>query len=175
MYINDAYQLFSIVKSTEKIKGDIAEIGVYKGGSAKIICEAKGNKKLHLFDTFEGLPEVDINKDEKYLHKGDFKGSVEEVQDTLKDYENVFIYKGLFSKTSEQIKDKRFSLVNIDVDLYKSVLDCLDFFYPRMNKGGIILSHDYRLKGGKMAIDKFFLDKPEPIIEADLQCLVVKI
>ena len=40
------------VKATRKLSGDIAEVGVYRGGSAMIICEAKGNKKLHLFDTF---------------------------------------------------------------------------------------------------------------------------
>jgi len=37
--------------------GDIAEVGVYQGGSAKLICEARNeNKVLYLFDTFEGLP-----------------------------------------------------------------------------------------------------------------------
>ncbi len=46
---------------TEKIKGELAEVGVYKGGSAKLICEAKGNSILHLFDTFEGLPNVGEN------------------------------------------------------------------------------------------------------------------
>src|SRR3990172_12696850 len=42
--INEAYQIFMAVKNTGKIKGDIAEVGVFRGGSAKIICEAKENK-----------------------------------------------------------------------------------------------------------------------------------
>jgi hypothetical protein len=52
----EAFQIFRAVKQTSKINGDIAEVGVYRGGSSKLICEAKGNKRLHLFDTFEGLP-----------------------------------------------------------------------------------------------------------------------
>ena len=55
----EAYYIFMAVKRTQKVPGDIAEVGVYKGGSAKIICSAKGDKSLHLFDTFEGLPKVD--------------------------------------------------------------------------------------------------------------------
>jgi len=60
---NEAYQIYISVKRTEKIKGDIAEVGVYKGGSAKLICESKGKKNLYLFDTFEGLPELCENHD----------------------------------------------------------------------------------------------------------------
>ena len=51
LQINEAYQLFMVIQRTKKIKGDIAEVGVYKGGSAKIICEAKGNKALYLFNS----------------------------------------------------------------------------------------------------------------------------
>ena len=55
---NEAYQIFMVVKRTAKIEGDIAEVGVYKGGTAKLICEAKGNRVLHLFDTFTGIPNI---------------------------------------------------------------------------------------------------------------------
>ena len=67
--------------------------------------------------------------------------------------------------------------VHLDVDLYKSTLDCLKFFYPRVNKGGIIISHDYpSVNGVKKAFDEFFKDKPEPIIRVSYnQCLIVKI
>ena len=55
----EAYYIYMAVKRTQKVPGDIAEVGVYKGGSAKMICSAKGDKHLHLFDTFEGLPKVE--------------------------------------------------------------------------------------------------------------------
>jgi hypothetical protein len=62
------------------------------------------------------------------------------------------------------------------VDLYKTTLDALEFFYPRMNPGGVIMSHDYIRCGVKKAFDEFFKDKPEPIIQLiDSQSLIVKI
>lgn len=58
---------------------------------------------------------------------------------------------------------------------FQSILDCLEFFYPRMSHGGIILSHDYTFKGVKRAFDEFFKDKPEVVIKLfGSQCMVVK-
>ena len=54
----DAYLIYSTAKTQEKLDGDMAEVGVFQGGSAKLICEAKGERKFYLFDTFEGLPDV---------------------------------------------------------------------------------------------------------------------
>jgi len=52
----EAYQLFAAVQSTKKIKGDIVEVGVYRGGSAKLICEAKGDKLLHFIRHLAAKP-----------------------------------------------------------------------------------------------------------------------
>jgi len=95
----------------------------------------------------------------------------------LGDYSNVYFYKGLFPVTAKHVKDKKFSFANFDVDTYESTLDCLKFFYKKMNKGGIIMSHDYiTIPGVTKAFDEFFKDKPEPIIEMyGSQCLIVKV
>lgn len=172
---DEAYQILMLVEKTRKIKGDIVEVGVYKGGSAKLISEMKGQKNLYLFDTFEGLPEV-RKIDNKAFYKGHFKSSFDSVKDSLKDYKNVYIFKGRFPETSGPIKKKSFSFVHLDVDIYESTVNCLKFFYPRMSKGGVILSHDYLSAAGvKKAFDDFFRDKPEAIIEmAGTQCLIVK-
>lgn len=177
---NEAYQIFMAAERTGKIKGDIAEVGVYKGGSSKLICAAKKDKALHLFDTFEGIPEVsEIDKkvDNTRFFKGQFNAQFEEVKRYLSEFKNVYFYKGLFPETAKPIKNKKFSFVNLDVDTHKSTKQCLEFFYPRMSRGGIILSHDYiSAEGVKKAFDDFFKDKPEPIIEmSGLQCLVVKL
>lgn len=174
---NEAYQIFMSVKNTEKIKGDIAEVGVYKGGTAEIIARAKGNKKLHLFDTFEGLPKGTKYDDEEDLYKGRFRTVFQEVKNSLKNEKKIYFYQGLFPSTAKPIEKSRFSFVHLDVDLYNSTLDSLKFFYPRMSKGGIILSHDYaNLPGVSKAFDEFFAQKPEPIIEmSSSQCLIVKV
>jgi hypothetical protein len=175
-----AQQLFMAVKKSGRVIGDLAEVGVYKGGSAKLICEAmqergENSSNLYLFDTFEGLKNV-REIDRAHMYNGQFESRFEEVSNYLKGYERVFIYKGLFPATGEPIKNRRFSFVNFDVDTYESTAACIQFFYPRMNPGGIIMSHDYAtLPGVKKAIDDFFADKPELIIEmARTQCLVVK-
>ena len=174
---NEAYQVFVAARGTRKIDGDVAEVGVYQGGSAKLICEAKGDRPLHLFDTFEGLPDLCEVDDPKQFHKGEFLVSLEFVKDYLKEYPNVHFYKGLFPSTAEPVKSKKFSFVHLDVDLYESTLNCIEFFYPRMSSGGIIISHDYISSVGvREAFDAFFGDKPEPVIELPgSQCMVVKV
>ncbi len=173
----EAYHIFMAVKCTQKIPGDIAEVGVYKGGSAKIICSAKGDKHLHLFDTFEGLPKVEDIDMVWPFYEGKFAASYDSVREYLKDGDNVFFYKGIFPQTSDPVKDKVFSFVNLDVDCYESTKQCLEFFYSRMSSGGILLSHDYiTAPGVKKAFDDFFLGRPEPVLEtAGSQCIVVKV
>lgn len=173
----EAYQIFITTQKTGKLNGDIAEVGVCSGSSAKLICEAKGNKILHLFDTFEGLPSPGGYDDTAMYSKGYYAWALEKVKTYLAGYSNVCFYKGLFPDTGKYVSDKVFSFVHLDVDIYQSTVDCLEFFYPRMNKGGIILSHDYQISCGvKKAFDDFFIDKQEIIIElSGSQCLVVKI
>lgn len=170
---DEMYQIYSLTKRTSKIKGDITEVGVYKGSSAKMISLLKGNRTLHLFDTFEGLPGASI---EKHYEKGDWYASFEEVKKNLRGEENIHFYKGIFPDTSEPIKNKKFSFIHLDVDLYKSTIDCLKFFYPRMSKGGIIISHDYPNSiGVTKAFEEFFKDKVEIPIEITTgQVLIVK-
>lgn len=173
----DACYIYALVKKTEKIQGDIAEIGVYRGGSAKIICEIT-KKPVHLFDTFEGLPTLSEHDDMEYVHKGELSASLESVKSYLKNYQNIYFYKGLFPATAEPIKNKIFSFVHLDVDIYESTLNCLKFFYPRMSRGGVMISHDYPYsKGVKQAFDEFFADKPEIVVElfGASQCLIVKL
>lgn len=169
----EAYQVHMAVKATAKISGDIAEVGVYQGGSAMLICEAKGEKHLHLFDTFEGIPS--IQKIDKF-REGQFASQLDDTQNYLKDEMNVHFYKGIFPDTAGPIEGNYFSFVHLDVDTYESTKGCIEFFYPRMNKGGVIISHDYiPAKGVRKAFDEFFADKPEPIIEmSGTQCLIVK-
>jgi hypothetical protein len=173
---DEAYQIFMAVVRTKKVDGDIAEVGVYRGASAKLICEAKGDKALHLFDTFEGLPDLSKIDDPKMFHRGQFLSTFEDVKNYLKEYPNVHFYKGLFPSSAEPVEGKMFSFVNLDVDLYESTLSCLKFFYPRMNKGGVIMSHDYMSAPGVgKAFDDFFEDKQETIIVlSGSQCLIVK-
>jgi hypothetical protein len=65
--------------------------------------------------------------------------------------------------------------VHLDADLYRSALDSLNFFCPRLVDEGIILSDDYHADGVKRAFDEFFKDKQKSVIElAGSQCIVIR-
>jgi len=86
----ESFCIAMAVKQTKKIKGDLAEGGVYVGGAARVICEAKGNRTLRLFDTFEGHPKV--NKKIDICHyKRQFKASLEDTKNYLKIYTKTLI------------------------------------------------------------------------------------
>ncbi len=164
----EMWNIYYRVKNTAMLPGDIAELGVFSGGSAKLICEIKGRRSLHLFDTFSGLPpnEFSINK----INRGEIRGgSLSEVKDYLAKYDNIFFYEGIFPDSVVELgkKSLRFSFVHLDADIYESTLDGLKFFYPLMVKNGVILIHDYYnryLPGAKKAVSEFLKDKPEEII-----------
>lgn len=177
-YPSEAFLLYSIAYSQSRLDGEMAEVGVYQGGFAKLICEIKGKKKLHLFDTFAGLISVsdkDTHFGIKFWENNMCSDTSEEnVRSYLSKYDNVFIHKGTFPGTSEPVKDCKFSFVHLDVDLYQSTLDCLKFFYPRLVKGGVILTHDYHTNGVKTAFNEYFQNKQIPIIELmGSQCMIV--
>ncbi len=111
------------------------------------------------------MPDTDT-QDESYFRQGHFAAQAEEVKLYLKSYSDVDIYKGLFQDTRFNIENGRFSLVHLDVDIYQSAIECLEFFFHRVVQGGVILSHDYTTsKGVRKAFDEFFKDKAEGIIE----------
>lgn len=175
MGVDEAYVIHAAVLATAKLRGDIAEVGVFRGGTAKVICQAKGERPLHLFDTFEGLPapgEIDTA-----FQQGQYACSLENVREYLRGFPGVLFYKGYFPGTAGPVEDRRFSLVHLDVDLYTSTLQALEFFYPRMEPGGIIISHDYvEFAGVRNAFDEFFEHKPETVLElSGNQCVVTKL
>ncbi len=171
----DICQLISAVQATREVPGDIAEFGVAYGGSAKIIASFGGGRILHLFDTFAGLPEPGPLDSPRFC-KGSYKCSLESVQQYLSGLPVAF-YKGIFPATAGAVGDKKFSFVHLDVDLYESTLEGLKFFYPRMSRGGILISHDYQSSSGvDQAFREFFADKPEPVVGlAGYQCMVTKL
>jgi len=172
------FMLYQLAKYANTKKGDIAEVGVYRGGTGKLIAMACPDKKVHLFDTFSGMPKVNPSIDDHV--EGEFSDtSLKSVQAFLTDCGNVTFHPGLFPRTAQSIRDRRFCLVNVDADIYQSIKDCLTFFYDRLIPGGIMLFDDYewwRTPGVKKAIDEFLSNKPEvPIVTVRYQCMLIKV
>ena len=166
------------------LPGDFAEAGVYRGGTAYLIANnlrqtGIRGRKFHLFDTFVGMPES-ADSDPSNLSEGDFGDtSLAEVKEFLGNFKFVAYHQGRIPATFSKLKKNRFSFVHIDVDLYDSTVDCLDFFYRRMVRGGIIIFDNYGypnfVASERQAADEFFLDLPEnPIVLPTGQAFVIK-
>ena len=160
----------------KKIEGDFVECGVWKGHSAylisKIISKSKFNRRFHIFDAFEGglskKVENDISSIFPQTEEGNKKQSIPfrsteiQVQQCLKDYDFVSLYKGWIPSRFSEVENCVFSFIHIDVDLYEPTLDSLNFFFHRLTKGGVIVCDDYgssHFPGAKKAFDEFLKDK----------------
>lgn len=144
-----------------KISGNVAELGVYQGEFAKYINRFFHDRKIYLFDTFEGFDDRDKLKIKEVgieIQNFTFKDtSLNLVLNKMKYPENVIIKKGYFPESVQGIEDK-FCFVSIDADLYTPILNGLEYFYPRLEKGGYIFIHDfggYSFEGAKQAVLEF--------------------
>ena len=154
---------------------DFAECGCWRGHStyliAQSIYESKRNINFHIFDSFEGLSDstekdktfdnLDQNQNES-IKKQFASSEIFLKKNVLNNFNFCKIYKGWIPSRFDEIKEKKFSFVHIDVDLYEPTLKSLEFFFPRLVSGGIIIFDDYNFHiwdGGKKAWDEFFKDK----------------
>ena len=148
-----------------KVDGAAAELGVYRGDFAKKINHFLPDKKLYLFDTFEGFDKrdtsFDIQSGLRSRVPSDFSQTSEElVLSKMQHPENCIIRKGWFPDTAEGIDDT-FCFVSIDADLYQPILAGLKFFYPRLVHGGVIMVHDFNNSeygGSRKAVREFCED-----------------
>jgi len=150
----------------DNIQGTIAEVGVYKGHTSKILHVLCPERKLYLFDTFEGFPSQFLNKEDRRFSNS----SVNILKKTIGNLDNIIIKKGIFPETTTGLENEKFSFVLLDLDLYEPTLAALEFFYSRVNPGGYIFIHDYNnpleSEGAiYKAVNKFFSNKSEWIIE----------
>lgn len=162
------YTLDQLMKLTPDIKGDTAECGVFEGASSWLICKniAGAGKTHHIFDSFEGLS-TPSTADGDHWGKGDFALCEEKCRKNLNEFSFVKYHKAWIPEGFHEVADKKFSFVHIDVDLYQPTLESVAFFYPRLDKGGIMLFDDYGFcscPGAKKAIDEYFHEKSEKII-----------
>jgi O-methyltransferase len=176
------YVLYILALNTIHLRGDFWECGVYKGGTARMLAEilaahACPGLKLHLFDTFSGMPETDEKLD---IHrKGDFPDTtLEEVRRIIGNPELVEFHPGWIPDTFRDMSDSQVALAHVDVDIYRSIWDCCEFIYPRLKTGGVMVFDDYGFPtcpGARKAVDEFFADKPEtPIILQTGQAIVIR-
>jgi O-methyltransferase len=173
--------LYSLARQCLVSDADFLEAGVYRGGTARLlqlVIKSQNDKRhLHLFDTFGGMPLTDRLRD---LHtKEDFSDtSLESVSAFVGREAQIVYHRGFIPDTFAGLETLRFAFSHIDVDIYRSVLDCCHFIYPRTLPGGIMLFDDYGLPscpGARQAIDEFFAAEAEsPLVLRTGQAIVCR-
>ena len=154
-----------------KVSGAFAELGVHKGETARAIHYMDKDRIFYLFDTFEGFSEDDLahenQTDDRFSTTMFADTSIDKVKMHINGNDNLRFKPGFFPDTTEGLEAEQFALVHIDADLYAPTIAALNFFYPRLNKGGIIIVHDYNHNwhGIPKAINEFIGTIPESLIE----------
>lgn len=164
------------------ILGDIVELGVARGGCAALMAKVifdeelneKMQRKLWLFDSYEGLPEptdMDFNPEFgdgtgehiRPLPKGSCLGQLDEVKSLMFDKndfpkDKIIFVKGWFNETVPVIKKdiQQIAVLRIDGDWYESTKCCLENLYDKVTSGGCIIVDDYQsCYGCRRAVDEF--------------------
>jgi O-methyltransferase len=145
------YELWEIVEATQKLDNtaSLLEVGVWKGGTAGIIGRKlellKSKSPFYIADTFAGVAKAS-DKDKFYVggeHSDTNQGIVEAL---LKDtYKNYKILKGIFPEDTQHLvpAKEKFGFCHIDVDVYDSAKDIVDWIWDRLIIGGSIVFDDY--------------------------------
>jgi len=151
-----------------RVNGDLVELGVYKGYTAKLIHYYVPDRQLFLFDTYEGFNTGDLaaEKSRTGFSIGNHfisAGTKEVTSYIMPKNDNVILIKGVFpGSITQDFYSKSFSFIHVDMDLYEPTIAALKFFHPRMSRGGYIVIHDYNTwSGAQDAVDEFFKDKQE--------------
>lgn len=152
----------------ESIPGSMAEVGVWRGETSAFLHRAAPERRLHLFDTFEGFPDADLTPgtpDERFRDT-----SIEAVRARVGASTQVTLHPGRVPGALEELDaNERFAFVLLDLDLYEPTRASLEFFYPRLEPGGYLVVHDYNNPESdwacKRALDAFLADRPERLVE----------
>ena len=129
-----------LCRRLEDVPGAAAELGVYRGFFARCINLLLPERKLYLFDSFEGFGE-EANASESF-QAAHANTTIEQVLSIMPHRSMVTVKPGFFPASLNGLEET-FCLVSLDVDFAKTTLEGLRYFWPRLQKGGCIMLHDW--------------------------------
>jgi O-methyltransferase len=143
------HELWSLVGELRDVPGGFVEVGVWRGGTGALMAARAAGLGLedtvHLCDTWKGVVktgEVDI-----YYRDGKHDNASREIVERLitqLGLGNVELLEGIFPEdTGDRIADRTFRLCHCDVDVYQSAKDVLEWVWPRLSPGGVVVFDDY--------------------------------
>lgn len=164
------------------LPGDVADCGTYRGGTGLILRRLTPDKRLHLFDTWEGTP-----YDDELCHhkKGSWSASLDDCKLLVGTDDKTHYHQGVFphcmkqwiSPSDAHAAAKHFCFVYVDMDTYQSTIDAIRFFLPRIVTGGKLFIDDYGWEpcaGVKKAVDEMFTSDQIRVVQPQYTCVVTK-
>ncbi len=184
------HALWRLVEQALPRGGDVLEVGVWRGGTGALLAArtalsdaaaARSTRRtVVLADTFSGVVKAGP-KDDYYKGGEHADTSVEIVTSLLAELEltNCRIVPGVFPEAADDsIASRRYCFCHIDVDVYQSGRDVLEWVWPRMPVGGIVVFDDYGFWGceGVTALVNEEYGRPDRVIIHNLngQAVFVK-
>jgi O-methyltransferase len=167
-------QLCVFSQKVAHLAGDMAEVGVYQGGSCLLLAKANPHKIIHAFDTFSGIPNA-TSVDGHF--NGDFNNL--DVRSTVRILEDaaVHVHRGYFPITAAGLTGP-YCFAHFDGDTYISCKDFLEYFWPRLTVGGVLMFDDFesiRCPGIARAISEFYIGVPATFAKTvPHQCVLTK-
>ena len=175
VHIDQMKYILDNLYSVKDISGDVVELGCNVGTTAlyirRLLNMLESGKEFHVYDSFEGLPDANEHDgNPPRLDKGCLKKEQSSFEKSFSDagLEFPVIHKGWFSEIPDEEYPDKICFAFFDGDFYSSILDSFFKVYHKMQKGGIIIVHDYEgadLPGVKKACDYFLKDKLEKVCE----------
>lgn len=171
------WQLIQAFKAVEKLPGHTAECGCYMGLSSWLLLKYGGkDSAIHrIFDSFEGLSPPSLEDSGSDYRKGKFACPKHDVKHHLKQFDNAEFYQGWIPHVFQQVGQYSYKFVHIDVDLFQPTLDSLEYFWPLLVQGGVIVVDDYgysNYPGAGKAVRQFGKGTIVPLLTGN--CLLVK-
>jgi O-methyltransferase len=167
------YRLVNIYESLKKcidegIEGDFVETGIWKGGACVFAnavmheFDQQNARRVHCFDSFEGLPAPYMEEDEGDQHYTfDFlRISVDQVKEVFSKYklltENAIFRKGFFKDSMKEVEDiEKICMLRLDGDMYSSTIEVLEALYDKVSIGGFVVVDDWILPTARAAVYDF--------------------
>ncbi len=154
------WELWCLVEESKKIKnGAIIEVGSWRGGSGTLMAKKSQmigiKNNVYLCDTFSGMVKTS-EKDPQYKGGEHSDCKIEDIEQLKQNLNlnNVIVLKGIFpDETSKLLKDKKFRLIHLDLDVYESTKDAFNYLWPKLEIGGIVVFDDYGFVGCNGVID----------------------
>ena len=166
-------RLWQLMAEVRSLEGDFAECGCFRGMSSHLLLsKIRGadpgfdGHGYHVFDSFEGLSEpvaADLptgndaasERVRRMCQRGWFAATLAVVQRSLTDFPGVSFHPGWIPASFAGLPERRYRFVHLDLDLHDPTLAALDYFFPRLAPGAIVVCDDYAWPGARKAVDAF--------------------